>query len=30
VPALRLLGVSDDVLHRMTVLEPARLLDLPA
>lgn len=30
VPALRLLGVSDDVLHRLTVLEPARLLDLPA
>ena len=27
VPGLRLLGVSDDALHRMTTLEPARLLD---
>ncbi|SKA97488.1 phosphotriesterase-related protein [Agreia bicolorata] len=30
VPGLRLLGVSDEVLHRMTALEPARLLDRPA
>jgi phosphotriesterase-related protein len=30
VPGLRLLGVSDEALHRMTTLEPARLLDRPA
>jgi len=30
VPGLRLLGVSDDVIHRMTTIEPARLLDRPA
>lgn len=30
VPGLRLLGVSDETLDRMTVGEPARLLDLPA
>jgi phosphotriesterase-related protein len=29
-PGLRLLGVSDEVLHHMTTLEPARLLDRPA
>jgi phosphotriesterase-related protein len=30
VPGLRHLGVADDVLHHMTVVEPARLLDRPA
>lgn len=30
IPALRLLGVPDDVLRSMTVLEPVRLLDRPA
>jgi phosphotriesterase-related protein len=30
VPALKLLGVSDDALYRMTTQEPARLLDRPA
>jgi len=30
LPGLRTLGVADDVLHRMTVAEPARLLDRPA
>jgi phosphotriesterase-related protein len=30
VPGLRHLGVPDSVLHQMTVLEPARLLDRPA
>jgi phosphotriesterase-related protein len=29
VPGLRHLGVSEDVLHHMTVVEPARLLDRP-
>lgn len=30
IPGLRLLGVPDDVLDRMTIHEPARLLDRPA
>jgi phosphotriesterase-related protein len=30
IPGLRLLGVGDDVLDRMTIHEPARLLDRPA